>query len=159
VVKALPSELKIRRATKEDYPAWIAMRRQLWHDQDPAEMAREAYEMPTWDPPCVEFLAEAPDGQLVGFIEVGIRSLAEGCPQGPTAYIEGVFVEQHARRLAVANQLLAVAEQWAIDRGFSHLGSDARLHNDVSHSWHRAAGFAEIERIVAFAKPLARNSN
>jgi aminoglycoside 6'-N-acetyltransferase I len=58
----------------------------------------------------------------------------------------------------VANQLLAAAEQWALERGFSHLGSDARLDNLVSHSWHRAAGFAEVERIVAFAKPLARNS-
>ena len=49
---------------------------------------------------------------------------------------------------------LAAAEQWGRDRG-AWLGSDAMLANELSHAWHRAAGFDEIERLVVFDKPLA----
>ena len=44
-------------------------------------------------------------------------------------------------------------EQWGSDEGFDWLGSDARIGNDESHSWHQAAGFTEEEeRLDIFGK-------
>ena len=144
----------VRPVTETDFPAWIAMRARLYTDADAAELEQEACTMADWDPPCAAFVAEAEGGVLLGFVEVGIRSYAEGGPSAPSAYIEGIWVEPDHRRRGVARVLLAAAEQWGRRRGVAWLGSDALLDNHLSRAWHRAAGFAEIERLVVFGKPL-----
>lgn len=129
------------------------MRCSLWPDEDGEELERELSLMLEFDPPYQVWVAER-DGRLIGFIELWVRSYAEGAPAGPAAYIEGIWVEATARRQGVARALLGAAEQWARDAGFRWIGSDALIDNDVSHAWHRAAGFDEIERITIFGKPL-----
>jgi aminoglycoside 6'-N-acetyltransferase I len=151
----MASGMEIRPVASSDLPAWIAMRRRLFTDESEAEIEEEARTMARWDPPCVAFVAEADGGALIGFVEVGIRSYAEGGPSAPSAYIEGIWVEPEHRRAGVARALLAAAEQWGRDQGVAWLGSDAMLDNALSHAWHRAAGFEEIERLVVFGKPLA----
>ena len=143
----------VRPAQEADRPAWAAMRHLLWDDFDPAELEAELAELERLETPYVTLVAEAEDG-LVGFAEVSVRSVAEGCPPGPAAYLEGIWVEPGHRRRGVARALLAAAESWARDRGLAHLGSDALLDNEASHGWHRAAGFGEVVRLVAFNKPL-----
>jgi aminoglycoside 6'-N-acetyltransferase I len=65
-----------------------------------------------------------------------------------------MFVEEPHRRRGIAGALLAAAERWTRYRGLGWLGSDALLDNHLSHAWHRAAGFAEVERLVVFGKRL-----
>lgn len=151
-----PSEsgVTVRTADDGDRAAWAAMRNRLWDDFDPAELEAELAGLAALETPYATLVAEA-DGRLVGFAEVSVRSVAEGCPPGPAAYLEGIWVEPGHRRGGVASALLAAAEAWARDRGLDHLGSDALLDNEASHAWHRAAGFAEVVRLVVFAKPLA----
>jgi aminoglycoside 6'-N-acetyltransferase I len=127
------------------------MRAQLWPDAEEAELAAELPGLLAADG--VNFVAEDV-GKLVGFIEVAIRNYAEGAPPGPAAYVEGIWVDPGHRRRGVARALLAAGEAWARASGLSHLGSDALIDNELSHLWHRAAGFDEIERIVIFGKPL-----
>jgi aminoglycoside 6'-N-acetyltransferase I len=143
----------VRPAEAADRPAWAAMRHRLWDDFDPAELEAELAGLEALETPYVALVAEA-DGELLGFAEVSMRSVAEGCPPGPAAYLEGIWVEPEHRRRGVARALLAAAEAWARERGLTHLGSDALLDNAASHTWHRAAGFGEVVRLVAFAKPL-----
>ena len=130
------------------------MRHRLWPDQDAAELEREAGDMAGGGPDAAVFVAEDGDGSLIGFVEVGRRSYAEGGPDGPAAYVEAVFVEAGHRRRGVARALLGAAERWGRSHGLNWLGSDALLDNEVSHAWHRAAGFAEVERLVVFGKPI-----
>jgi aminoglycoside 6'-N-acetyltransferase I len=140
----------VRPVAPGDVAAWARMRAALWPDEDAAELAREAAAMDM-----AAFVAEAPGGGLIGFIELAVRNYAEGAPPGPAAYVEGVWVEPQSRRRGVARHLLAAAEQWGRDRGLAHLGSDALIDNAASHAWHRAAGFAEVERLVVFGKPIS----
>jgi aminoglycoside 6'-N-acetyltransferase I len=140
--------LIVRRVEPEDHPAWVAMRVRLWPDEDPEELAGEVGAMRE-----TVFVAEA-GGTLIGFIEIGIRSYAEGGPSGPAPYVEGIWVEPEYRRRGVARAMLDTAERWSRGQGFTYLGSDALLDNELSHAWHKAAGFAEIERIVIFGKTL-----
>jgi aminoglycoside 6'-N-acetyltransferase I len=39
-------------------------------------------------------------------------------------------------------------------RGFSEIGSDALVENNLSHAAHRSWGFSETERVVHFRKLL-----
>jgi aminoglycoside 6'-N-acetyltransferase I len=145
----------VREANAADRPAWAAMRHRLWDDFDPAELDAEIGQLAASGTPYVTLVAETEDGRLAGFAEVSVRSVVDGCPPGPTAYLEGIWVEPEGRRRGVGRALLAAAEQWARDRGLSHFGSDALLDNAMSHAWHRAAGFEEVVRVVTFQKPLA----
>jgi aminoglycoside 6'-N-acetyltransferase I len=138
----------VRPAGEPDFAAWAAMRRRLWPDEDPAELDREL----PGEPGTIGLVAES-EGRLVGFAEASVRNYAEGAA-GPAAYLEGIWVEPEHRRRGLARALLAAVEQWGRDLGLAHLGSDALLGNDVSHRWHEAAGFAEVERLVVFGKPL-----
>lgn len=144
----------VRPVREADFPAWAAMRHRLWDDFDPAQLEAELAGLETLRTPFAILVAEAGSG-LVGFAEVAVRSVAEGAPPGPTAYLEGIWVDPDHRRRGIARALLAAAEDWARQRGLAHLGSDALLDNALSHRWHRAAGFAEVERLVVFGKTLA----
>jgi len=129
------------------------MRQALWPEQDPQELESELTKLFAMDPPYTVFIAEDEDKQ-VGFIELWVRSYAEGAPPEPAAYVEGLWVEPGQRRKGVASALLAKAEQWARGQGFKWLGSDALIANAESHAWHKAAGFQEVERLVVFGKSL-----
>ena len=145
--------MKIRAVNDADHPAWAAMRTRLWPEADARELESELAGLFALDPPYVVYIAEE-DGAQIGFIELWVRSYAEGGPPEPSAYVEGLWVEPDFRRSGVATALLAEAETWAKAKGFKWLGSDALLGNQESHNWHRAAGFTEVERLVVFGKKL-----
>jgi aminoglycoside 6'-N-acetyltransferase I len=140
----------VRPATAADVPAWAAMRRRLWPEADPDELERE---LAGPDSASLGLVAEE-DGRLIGFAEASVRSVAEGGPLGPAAYLEGIWVEPEQRRRGVARTMLTAVESWARRQDLAWLGSDALLDSDLSHSWHRGAGFAEVERLVVFGKRL-----
>ena len=129
------------------------MRSKLWPEADPKELESELAGLFALDPPYSVYIAEE-DGRQIGFIELWVRSYAEGGPPEPSAYVEGLWVDPAFRRSGVATALLNQAEQWARGKGFKWLGSDAEARNSQSHAWHKAAGFLEIERLVVFGKPL-----
>jgi aminoglycoside 6'-N-acetyltransferase I len=145
--------MTIRPVTDADHPAWAAMRSKLWPDADPKELESELASLFALDPPYTVYIAEE-DGRQIGFIELWVRSYAEGGPPEPSAYVEGLWVDPEKRRTGVATALLRQAEKWAKDKGFKWLGSDADLDNRDSHAWHKAAGFTAIEQLVVFGKPL-----
>lgn len=144
--------MSIRRAAPADLKQLARMRRRLVPDEDGEALDRELPAMLA-DESYAVFVAEE-QSALSGFVEVGIRSYAEGGPDGPAAYIEGIWVEPEWRRRGIAGALLAAAEDWARGRGLDWLGSDALIDNAPSHAWHEAAGFAEVERLVVFGKRL-----
>ena len=100
------------------------------------------------------FLAFEDGGAPIGMVDAWIRNYAEGAPNLRAAYVEDLWVEPDHRRSGVARALLAAVEDWGRSRGLDWLGSDALIDNGLSHAWHKAVGFDEIERIVVFGKPL-----
>ena len=145
----------VRRALEADFPLWARMLASLHPDQTAVEFESELRELTALPEPYVGFIAFADDGEAAGMIDTRVRNYAEGAGTAPAAYVEDLWVEPLHRRSGVARALLAAVEQWAREQGLAWLGSDAVLGNDESHSWHRGAGFDEIERLVIFGKPLA----
>ena len=139
----------VRRYEPADRRGYQLMREALWPDCSDADndvwLARRD---------TATFLALRDDGSLCGFVEVGSRPYAEGCDSSPVGYIEGWWVDADMRKRGVGRALLAAAETWAREMGYTEMASDALLDNHVSHAAHGRCGYAEVERIVTFRKPL-----
>lgn len=147
----MTEKVLVRPATPKDKLAWRDMRAALY-GEDPSHLPEIAEYFIGGSSIVAAFIAEteAP----VGFIELSLRSYAEGCTASPVAYIEGLYVAEPYRRLKVGGALVAAAEAWAKSRGHVELASDTQLENVVSLSVHRAYGFTETERIICFRKTL-----
>jgi aminoglycoside 6'-N-acetyltransferase I len=104
-------------------------------------------------PPAAVFVCARPEGGLAGVLELSVRDYAEGC-SGPTPYVESWYVDPDVRGLGVGARLVAAAETWAREHGYTELASDTELENHGSLRAHRALGFEEVERAIHFRKPL-----
>lgn len=91
---------------------------------------------------------------LAGYVEVGARSIADGCLTSPVGYIEAWYVDADARRAGYGRALLHAAEAWARSQGYAEMASDALIDNLVSHEAHKRSGYIEVDRVVTFRKPL-----
>jgi len=105
--------------------------------------------------PLIIFVAEANDGRLVGFLEVDLRSHADGCnPSRPVGYIEGWYVTEDHRQCGVGRRLLAKAEDWARIHSCVEMASDALIDNERSQRAHEALGYEVVDRCVHYRKRL-----
>ena len=152
-------DISVRLAQASDRDALSRLREALWPTASAEELSRELAAILSGKIPgtlpLVNFVAEASDGSLLGFAEVGLRSHAEGCdPSLPVGYVEGWYVVEGQRRRGIGKKLLAAAEDWARRQGCVEMASDTSPENQVSQRVHKSLGFAEIERSVNFRKAL-----
>lgn len=94
------------------------------------------------------------DGLLAGYVEVGERSIADGCESSPVGYIEAWYVDPDMRRSGHGRALLAAAEDWARKRGRVEMASDALLDNEASHAAHGKSGYEQVDKVVTYRKSL-----
>jgi aminoglycoside 6'-N-acetyltransferase I len=86
--------------------------------------------------PSVNLVADA-KRELVGLVEVSLRSHADGCdPSRPVGFIEGWCAREKHRRQGIGSRLLAAAEDWARLKGCLEMSSDARIDNQLSQWVH-----------------------
>jgi aminoglycoside 6'-N-acetyltransferase I len=153
------SDVTARVAQASDHAALSRLREALWPNASADELAQELTAILGGKTPgmlpLVNLVAEASDGSLLGFVEVGLRSHAEGCdPSLPVGYVEGWYVAENQRRRSIGAQLLAAAEDWARSQGCVEMASDTSPENEISQRVHKSLGFAEVERSVNFRKSL-----
>jgi len=92
---------------------------------------------------------------LTGFIEVGLRSHADGCDTArPVGFIEGWFVYEPFRKQGIGKALMRSAEDWARQQGCLEMASDTWIDDEMSIDSHQALGFEVVDRCVHFRKPL-----
>jgi aminoglycoside 6'-N-acetyltransferase I len=130
----------------------------LWPDGSLDEHRAEAAAILSGQPPStmplVLFVAEAKD-HVMGFIEVGLRSHADGCEtRRPVGFIEGWFVEPEHQHRGIGRALLQAAEDWARSKGCVELASDTWIDNEPSQRAHAAMGFEVVDRCVHYRKGL-----
>ena len=151
----MSSHLVIRPAEERDAMVWERMRQALWPSA-PGEHAGEIAQFFAGQRPNREetLIAFDDSGQALGFVELAMRSYAEGCSEAPVAYLEGWFVEESTRRTGVGAALVKASEDWARAQGCTELASDAEPDNHGSLAAHKALGFEEVGRAVCFRKSL-----
>jgi len=93
--------------------------------------------------------------RLAGFIEVGLRSHADGCDTArPVGFVEGWFVREQMRGLGIGKQLMEAAEEWSRAQNCREIASDALVENMASRQAHNALGFEVVDLCVHFRKQL-----
>jgi aminoglycoside 6'-N-acetyltransferase I len=94
-------------------------------------------------------------GDVVAFIEVGMRSHADGCDmKTPVGFVEGWYVEEPLQRRGIGGALMKAAEDWARSHGAREIASDTWIDHAVSENAHVALGFEIVDRCVHFRKSL-----
>lgn len=149
----------IRHAEPADVEELAAMRAALWPDGSLEDHRRE---MDAWFAdgpiatlPAAIFVSHAPNQSLTGFLEVDLRSHADGCdPRQPVGYVEGWFVQPDHRGRGVGAALMRAAEEWSRIHGAREMASDALIDNEPSELAHRALGFEVVDRCIHLRKNL-----
>lgn len=138
----------------EHLDGWAALRHALWDDLSAGEHRAEAEEQLSEPERLLNLVALAGD-KVVGFAEAALRrDYVNGCETSPVVFLEGIYVDAEARGQGVARQLCDAIAAWGRGRGCSEFASDALADDVDSHAFHRAAGFAETERVVYFRREL-----
>jgi aminoglycoside 6'-N-acetyltransferase I len=151
----------VREAVTADREALVRFRCDLWPDAPRAEHEEDVDAHFAGRPRStlpVAILVAVDDGAPLGFVEVGLRSHADGC--GTTqavGFVEGWYVTPANRRRGVGRALVAAAEEWSRAHGCREIASDtwSDARGEASVSAHRALGFEVVDRVVNFRKGLA----
>jgi len=147
-------EFEIREMRTDEWRIWASMRAALYEIN---------YQDACWD--CEQFAAGLHKDikvvfvgvvgqEIIAFAELGERSYADGCYDGPVAYLEGWFVDKGHRQIGVGRALLDASITWALRNDYPHLASGVGLGNIASQNVHEACGFEEIDRIVHYRMKL-----
>jgi aminoglycoside 6'-N-acetyltransferase I len=148
-----------REAKPEDCGALAAMRHDLWPYASAEEHGQELADLLGGEVrstlPSVILVAESAPGEIVGFVEAGLRSHADGCDTSrPVGFVEGWYVAPEWRRKQVGARLLAAAEAWARAKGCQEMASDTWADSVDSQRAHEALGFEVVDRVVNYRKRL-----
>jgi aminoglycoside 6'-N-acetyltransferase I len=123
-------------------------------DEHRAEAALRVTGNPPSTMPLVVLVAEV-EGVVVGFVEVGLRSHADGCDgRRPVAFMEGWYVDPEHQRHGIGRALVGVAEEWARSHGCDEIASDTWIDREPSQRAHDALGFEVVDRCVHYRKSL-----
>jgi len=151
--------ITIRQAEISDQHELAAMCHLLWPDASREEHRRELESIlrsgRCGTLPMAILVSHDNDGKLTGFIEVGLRSHADGCDTAqPVGFVEGWFVHEAFRKQGIGAALMRAAEDWARQQSCREIASDTWIDDEMSIDAHQALGFEVVDRCVHFRKPL-----
>jgi aminoglycoside 6'-N-acetyltransferase I len=153
------SDICIRLAELSDCDQLARMREALWPKTSAEEHAREVIQILEGKAvvtlPLIILVAQTSDRILAGFLEVDLRSHADGCdPSRPVGYVEGWYVAESYRHKGIGRKLLSAAEEWARSQGCVEIASDTWVDNEVSQRVHEVLGYEVVDRCVHYRKTL-----
>ena len=147
----------IERCTSERFEDWARLRQALWPEETAEEHRRYAASMIDRPTDAMVYLAREDDGNVAAFAEATLRrDYVNGCSTSPVGFLEGLYVEAPYRGRGLARLLCKALEDWATGLGCTEFASDVLLHNQAGQRVHEALGFEETDRVVFYAKRLAR---
>jgi aminoglycoside 6'-N-acetyltransferase I len=150
---------KVRQAQISDQHDLAKMRELLWPDSSIEEHRKEVDAVLRTGRygtlPMAILVSQDEDGALTGFLEVGLRSHADGCDTAqPVGFVEGWFVHEAFRRQGIGKALMQFAEEWARSHGCQEMASDTWIDDERSQRTHQALGFEVVDRCVHFRKTI-----
>jgi len=128
--------VKIRRLEGHDRAEWLRLRQTLWPDYTKQQQDLEMAEILANPATMPVFVAEQPNGDLCGLLEVSLKNWAEGCTGNKIGYLEAWFVDPDWRRQGIGRQLVQAAEAWAMAQGCTEMASDTNSFYPLSPAAH-----------------------
>ncbi len=146
----------IEAATAADLPAVAPLAAELYSGSADSLQAEFAGLLAR---PDAALFAAKQQEQIIGFAQCQLRhDYVEGCSTSPVGYLEGVYVSPAFRQAGVGRSLECACEDWAKKLGCTEFASDCALKNTESRHFHDHLGFAEMEQICCFMKPLKEST-
>jgi aminoglycoside 6'-N-acetyltransferase I len=149
----------VRQASVSDSAEIAEMCALLWPDTTAAEHHIETEQLLKTKMcgtlPSTIFVSHDKNGRITGFLQVGLRSHADGCnPTRPVGFVEGWFVLEEHRRRGIGSAMMRAAEDWARSLGCKEMASDTWIDERNSLKAHQALGFEVVDRCIHFRKSL-----
>ena len=147
------ASLSLAEATQKDAATWRTMREEMYGDVPPEfHDAEMALMLASDDRACL--LVRDPQEEAVGFIEVSLRNVVDGCLGGPVGYIEGIYLVPSWRGLGLGPAMIEAAASWFRAQGCRDMATDAEIDNEDAQQFWSELGFEETWRVVHYHKPL-----
>jgi aminoglycoside 6'-N-acetyltransferase I len=145
--------ISIQEVDKEHFPEWCQMREALFTGLDEDFHQQEMVLIfNAEDRTC--FMAYSNEIEPIGFIELSLRNLVDGCLSSPVGYIEGIYLKPEYRSAGYGRQLIDWAEAWFKEKGCTEMATDVEIDNLDAQKFHSRVGFKETYRIVEYKKSL-----
>ena len=153
------SDFGVRHAQISDQTEIAKMCALLWPDSPMEEHHREIGHLlksgMSGTLPAAILVSHEDDGALTGFLQVGLRSHADGCDTAqPVGFVEGWFVYESLRGQGIDAAVMARPMLGRAHRGCAEMASDTWIDHTDSQKAHQALGFEVVDRCVHFRKTL-----
>ncbi|MEJ7846825.1 MAG: aminoglycoside 6'-N-acetyltransferase [Pyrinomonadaceae bacterium] len=143
----------VRPLEERDLNEWFRLRQLLWDATVEDDHKSEMLDIIEHSDSQLVLVAET-GADIVGFLEVSLRSFAEDCETDHVGYLEGWFVDPAFRKMGIGGDLVRMAEMWVREKGCTEIASDAELGNEPSLAAHQKLGYEETSRLIHFRKGL-----
>jgi GNAT superfamily N-acetyltransferase len=140
-----------REITPDDGASAARLSGELGYPVSPEEMQRR-----------IESLARMPDhavyvacisGEVVGWIDL---TVAHHLQSEPRAEIGGLVVSSEVRSRGIGRRLVAVAEEWALQRGLKSIVVRSRATREAAHRFYLREGYTQTKTSAVFTKSLGQ---
>ncbi len=149
--------MQIHKITKKDFTEWMAMGLEFWPKHTEKEIRNEFNRIVNSKQE-ESFICKDGDRSL-GFIAVAIRTdYVEGSifspKKKPVGYLEAIYVKKAFRKRGVAKLLMKEGLTWLKKNGCKEVGSDVRMDNSISQTFHKKIGFKKGEILVHYIRQI-----
>jgi GNAT superfamily N-acetyltransferase len=132
---------------REDLPTIHSLLRQLGYEMDANEVSRR-FSLVANTADHTLLIAESQDGP-VAFLHAFIRPALE---KPPEAIVQALVVDEKCRKTGIGKRLMAFAERWALERGFSSVALSSHSARKESHAFYKRLGYDEYATSHSFRK-------
>jgi GNAT superfamily N-acetyltransferase len=143
--------MHIRLMAASDAEAVADLCTQLGYASSAAQVARRLSHL-EGDPEHALFVAEAPEGRVVGWVHVhGVRLMESD----PRAEIWGLVVDATSRRQGAGQALMRRAEEWAKQQGYTDVRLRSNTVRSEAHRFYQDLGYRITKTSYTLEKSLA----
>ena len=93
--------------------------------------------------------------RVAGFLHASVRPALE---KPPEPVVQAMAVDKSARRAGIGGALMAAAESWARDGGFSSISLYSQVERSDAHAFYTRLGFRPVATSALLRKALGDSS-
>jgi GNAT superfamily N-acetyltransferase len=144
------NQVAIRLANVRDSERIAILCQQLGYPASQEEVRRRLNQIQQNERHAV-YVAELPDGRLVGWVHVYVCQLVVADPQAETG---GLVVDEGYRRCGIGRLLMQKVEQWAREKGCRAVYLRSNIVRKDAHVFYEGIGYSNVKTSMAFRKVL-----
>ncbi len=140
--------MKLVPIDRNDFSLWKDMRSDLYRTLDDEYNFKEMekiFDNAIWH---CQFIED--HEKIVGFIELSLRNIVDGCLSSPVPYLEGLYIKPAYRGKGLGRKVISILIQWCSENGFSEMATDTEITNEKAQRFYESVGFKEVDRVVEY---------